>query len=563
MVIWTLAKKDLRIFLRDPRAAAVLLVMPFLLILVLGLLLGEGFGQPPDERLRISVVNLDKGYADPVQFREGMAWLMAMPPAPGAVPIHAVTGLAFRQGSQALERDTAPYGEAMAWFVAAPGPAPMTGAVDGRLVGALALAEANRRGRVPNEPWSQVVLDDLSHTAGIRVELIESEEVARQLIRQRKRSAILVLGPSFSDRVARCSFLADGINPFYRDGIELGPEDPNKPSGLLDTRMLRDDTQKAAAAISEQVVQVSLLRVILPWMIGRAFEKIGQREFIDNLGERVEVPLPVGAPMRLNSLLTTNAQKESVGQGVQKALQDLYPKYNLTAKTWASLTKSEPHQGEGAERSRYKNEGGIGVLKRGAALYQYLVPMAAVAFAFFLVLNVGWLFTAERREGTLRRLRAAPVSRTEILLGKLLPCYAISVAQGLLLLGAGKLIWGLSWGPDPLWLLPLVLCTSLAAMGLALFVASVAHTETQVAIYGTILVLGLSLIGGCLIPRNLMPEGVQVYAYLTPHAWALDAYTELLIADVPRLETVERACGVLAAFGAGFVVLAWGCLRLE
>jgi ABC-type Na+ efflux pump permease subunit len=298
-------------------------------------------------------------------------------------------------------------------------------------------------------------------------------------------------------------------------------------------------------------------------MIGRAFEKIGEREFIDNLGRRVEVPLPVGGSMRLDSLLTTNAQKESVGHGVQKAIQELFPKYNLTAKTWASLTKSDPHVDAGAERDRYKNEGGVGVLKRGAALYQYLIPMAAVAFAFFLVLNVGWLFTAERRQGTLRRLRAAPLSRTEILLGKLLPCYALSVAQGLLLLGAGKAIWGLNWGPDPLWLLPLVLCTSLAAMGLALLVASVARTETQVAIYGTILVLGLSLLGGCLIPRTLMPEGVQGYTYFTPHAWALDAYTELLVSATPRLETVRMACGVLAAFGIGFVGLAWASLRLE
>jgi ABC-type transport system involved in multi-copper enzyme maturation permease subunit len=559
VVIWTLAKKDLRIFLRDPRAAVVLLVMPFLLILVLGLLLGEGFGQKPDDRLRISVVNLDRGYADPVVVREGMAWLMALPPAPGAATAPGTAGLAFREGSQALDRNVARYGEAMAWFVAVPGPAP----AGGQVIGAHVLADLNRRGAMPHEPWAQVVLDDLSHTGGLRVELIDSEAVARQLIRERKRAAILVLGPSFSDRVSRCSFLADGINPFYRDGIELGPHDPNKPPGLLDTRMLRDDTQEAAAAINEQVVQVALLRVILPWMIGRAFEKIGEREFIDRLGDKVEVPLPIGQPMRLNSLLTTDPQKEAVGRGVQKALQELYPKYNLTGKTWASLTKSEPHTTGGAEQEAYRNEGGTGVLKRGAALYQYLVPMAAVAFAFFLVLNVGWLFTAERREGTLRRLRAAPLSRTEILLGKLLPCYAISVAQGLLLLGAGKLFFGLNWGPDPLWLIPVVLCTSLAAMGLALFIASVARTETQVAIYGTVLVLGLALIGGCLIPRALMPEGVLPYTRLTPHAWALDAYTELLVSPQPYLPTVRTACMVLAAFGIGFVGMAWWSLKLD
>src|SRR2546423_4347700 len=59
--IWTLAKKELRLLLRDRMAAVILLGLPLLFILVLGLLLGEGFGQKNDERVRVSVVDLDRG----------------------------------------------------------------------------------------------------------------------------------------------------------------------------------------------------------------------------------------------------------------------------------------------------------------------------------------------------------------------------------------------------------------------------------------------------------------------------------------------------------------------
>src|SRR5262245_21324042 len=61
MIAWTLAKKDLRSLLRDPKAAVILLVMPLLFILVLGVSLGEGFGQKPDGRLRVSLGDLDEG----------------------------------------------------------------------------------------------------------------------------------------------------------------------------------------------------------------------------------------------------------------------------------------------------------------------------------------------------------------------------------------------------------------------------------------------------------------------------------------------------------------------
>src|SRR5205085_9727952 len=137
-------------------------------------------------------------------------------------------------------------------------------------------------------------------------------------------------------------------------------------------------------------------------------------------------------------------------------------------------------------------------------------PSYTVMFAFFLVLTVGWLFVAERRQGTLKRLRAAPLTRTQIILGKLLPCLILSLGQGLFLLGAGKLVFGMSWGPDPLWIVLVVATTSLAAMGLALLVAALAQTETQVAIYGTLLVLVLAGVSGCLMgDRSLMPEQMQ------------------------------------------------------
>ena len=60
---------------------------------------------------------------------------------------------------------------------------------------------------------------------------------------------------------------------------------------------------------------------------------------------------------------------------------------------------------------------------------------------------LGWLFVAERRQGTLIRLRAAPITRGQLLLGKLIPCLLLSIFQGLFLLVAGNLVFGMSWGP--------------------------------------------------------------------------------------------------------------------
>ena len=547
--IGTLARKDLLLLLRDPRAVLILLAMPLIFILVLGVTLGDGFGQKPTERLRVSVCILDQGpprfFDHGPMIREQLGRLAATP-IPGNVP-----------------------------------------------AGGLGLLVDNHRFWYPYDSWSDRLLDDLGKTAGISVEIVRDRAEAQELVRTGKRAAVLILGPDFSKRVSRCSFLSpgwregylmaagfphtgdpialaayglydehqsalplylfDGINPFFRQGVDFT---------RLDVEVLRDETQATAASIIDQVAQGSLLRVIMPWMIGRAFEKLSDPKFLALLGNEPNLPPAIREGFLKNPFIPESMKKD-LSNGLQNALQNLFPKYNLTAKTWASLTKSVETGGPGVGTTEYA-EDGTGFLRRGSTRYQLLVPSSLVMFAFFMVLTVGWMIVAERRLGTLKRLSLAPVSRLEIILGKLLPCFFLSLFQGIFLFVAGKLLFNMSWGPDPGWLFAVVAATSLAAMGLAMLVASLARTETQVAIYGTLLVLVLAMLSGCLMgDRSMMPERMQEISRVTPHAWALDAYRQLLTKPTPDLGLVRQACAVLVGFATVFLGLAWASMRWE
>src|SRR5262249_28505683 len=55
--------------------------------------------------------------------------------------------------------------------------------------------------------------------------------------------------------------------------------------------------QPGQAAIIQQVAQVSLLRVILPYMIGKAFLKLSEATFIERLGQAVNLPVPADFPV--------------------------------------------------------------------------------------------------------------------------------------------------------------------------------------------------------------------------------------------------------------------------
>ncbi len=552
MAVFTLAAKDLRLLLRDPRSAVILLVTPLLLILVLGLALGEGFGEKPDERLRISIVNLDRGLPGNVTF--------------------------------------------------------------------------------PEKRWSEVVIDDISATQDIRIEIITDRAEAERLIAKNRRAAVIVFEEDFSERMHRCSFLTHAdpppVNPLGRDGVRLDQ---------LGATLLTDKTQPVSASIIEQVTQVTLLRVVIPWMIGKAFARVGDDKFMELVGARlmdvkpvppevlaeldpvvqklllaltedtqfkalvateflkkdflkvtgdaevidrrkkefreaihqafwnpknVELRKRIGKEIAFGEVLTPSVRKQ-IGPTVKSGVGDLFSNYNFEATQWADLVKSDARKGSAANRVEYKDTAGSGVLNRGALRYQILVPSYTVMFAFFLVLSVGWLFVAERKHGTLVRLRAAPLTRAQILMGKLLPCLVVSLLQGGFLLAAGRLLFGMTWGSRPELLLPLVASTSFAAVGLAILVASVARTETQVAVYGTLLVLVLGGVSGSLMPRDLMPEQMKTISLVTPHAWALDAYNQLLATPNPDVSAVLTACAALCTFGAVFTALAWWRMDLE
>jgi ABC-2 type transport system permease protein len=190
-------------------------------------------------------------------------------------------------------------------------------------------------------------------------------------------------------------------------------------------------------------------------------------------------------------------------------------------------------------------------------VYQILVPSYTVMFVFFIVNFMARSFIGERDMGTLNRLRLAPISRHGLMVGKTVPFLVISLVQTSLLFVAGKVLFGMSWGPAPWLLLPVMLCTSLAATSLGLMVATLVRTEAQVSAYGNFLVLTMAGISGCMMPRTWQPELMQQVGLVTPHAWALIAYDQILSRPLPEPSVVVKCCETLLGFAAGFFAIGW------
>ena len=94
---------------------------------------------------------------------------------------------------------------------------------------------------------------------------------------------------------------------------------------------------------------------------------------------------------------------------------------------------------------------------------------------------------------------------------------------------------------------------SLAATGLGLLIAALAKTQEQIGGLGTLLVIILAALGGVMVPRFIMPEFMQSIGLISPHAWALTAYQDVLV----RGYGIEGVLPEVAAL-LGFAVVFFG-----
>jgi ABC-2 type transport system permease protein len=197
---------------------------------------------------------------------------------------------------------------------------------------------------------------------------------------------------------------------------------------------------------------------------------------------------------------------------------------------------------------------------------QQSVPAWLVFAMFFVALPVSTALIGERQQGTLDRLRSLAVAPGHLVLGKLVPFFLVHQVQMVAMLAVGRWLVPLAGGDalsldvDPLSLLLASGATSVAALGLALLVASLARTAEQATIATGGLNIILGALGGVMVPKQVMPAAMQAATAVSPMAWGLDAFVDVF-ARRAAPAGIAAGCAALVAFG--LVALAAGAARLR
>jgi ABC-type Na+ efflux pump permease subunit len=194
------------------------------------------------------------------------------------------------------------------------------------------------------------------------------------------------------------------------------------------------------------------------------------------------------------------------------------------------------------------------------------IPGMAVMFVMLVALTYGAAsISAERRSGNLRRLVTAPVSRSEIVFGKIVGRFLVAVVQITLLVVAGVVanrVFGIFIGDHPfqMWLVLLLYAAVVAPLGVAL--GAWISDPDRAASIGVILTMMMAALGGCWWPLEVVSKPLKTVALMIPTGWAMNTLHGL-ISFGQNLGDLKSNLLVLVGFAVGFCVLATRSLRID
>ena len=190
-----------------------------------------------------------------------------------------------------------------------------------------------------------------------------------------------------------------------------------------------------------------------------------------------------------------------------------------------------------------------------------IVPgLIAVIMAVIAAMLTSLTIAREWERGSMEQLAATPVTRLEVVLGKLLPYLGIGVVDVVVSSVLGVLWFGVPFRGSPALLMALSLAFLTGALGLGMFISAVTRSQvlaTQIAMITTF--LPSFLISGFMYAIDVMPRALQAVTYVVPARYFLVVTRGIFLkgVGVPVLYVQGLLMIAFAVLGLGLAVRAF------
>ena len=188
---------------------------------------------------------------------------------------------------------------------------------------------------------------------------------------------------------------------------------------------------------------------------------------------------------------------------------------------------------------------------------QQNVPGWTIFALFWIAQTIALNILSERLSGAYKRVMASPITRAEYIIGKTIPFALINMIQAIFLFMVGIFILPLLGCPKIIinnlsGLIIMTIAVSFSAISLGLLFASITDTLFSAATLSVAILIVMTILGGIMVPRFIMPEFMQKLGLFVPQAWALEGYLNIIVRGSKTAEILPHA-SILSGFGLIFI----------
>jgi ABC-2 type transport system permease protein len=192
---------------------------------------------------------------------------------------------------------------------------------------------------------------------------------------------------------------------------------------------------------------------------------------------------------------------------------------------------------------------------QGYDSYAHSFAGMGVQFVLLMAVDTGITLLLLRRSGLWQRLRAAPLSRLQLLGSRVASGALIGLGVFVVVFGVAIAVFGVRVQGSLPGLLAVMAATALCSATLGLMVAALGRSPEATRGLAILVTLLLVMLGGAWVPSFLFPPWLQAAAAWTPTHWAVQGMDAMTWRALPLADALLPVA-VLLAFAALFGAVA-------
>ncbi|MCT6903746.1 MAG: ABC transporter permease, partial [Lactobacillus sp.] len=161
--------------------------------------------------------------------------------------------------------------------------------------------------------------------------------------------------------------------------------------------------------------------------------------------------------------------------------------------------------------------------------FNKIEPILVAFFIFlFVFLISGMALLKERTTGTLDRLLATPVKRSEIIYGYMISYGIVAVIQSIIIIGVTIWLLNIEVAGNVLWVILISILVAMVALAFGFLLSTIAESEFQMMQFIPLVVVPQIFFSG-IIPLDSMANWVSYLGKILPLTYAGDALNQVIL----------------------------------